>query len=145
MFEQNRCMWKKVSILVSIFNGVRFGTKPTTQTRSVVGGFNTSNNATNNTTTELKPTTTQHPAQTAGKMSIKQQTAKYNNLSQEKLPSSGQPTTRKQGHHPRMVTIIPLSPGSTQPAVYTIRTRLGGPYPRSFPKGWSFPLEFTIG
>ena len=30
MFEQNRCMGKKVSI----FNGVGFGTKPTTQTRS---------------------------------------------------------------------------------------------------------------
>ena len=44
-----------------------------------------------------------------------------------------------QGHNPRMVTIIPLSPGSTQPAVYTIRTRLGGPYPRSF------PFDFTIG
>ena len=27
-----------------------------------------------------------------------------------------------------MVTIIPLSQGSTQPAVYTIRTRLGGPF-----------------
>ena len=38
-----------------------------------------------------------------------------------------------------MVTIIHLSPGSTQPAVYTIRTRLGGPYPRSF------PFDFTIG
>ena len=36
------------------------------------------------------------------------------------------------GHNPRMVTIIPLSPGSTQPAVHTIRTRLGGPSPRSF-------------
>ena len=48
-----------------------------------------------------------------------------------------------QGHNPRMVTIIPLSPGSTQPAVYTIHTRLGVPYPRSFPKeltmGWSLP------
>ena len=48
-----------------------------------------------------------------------------------------------QGHNPRMVTIIPLSPGSTQPAVYTIRIRLCGPYPRSFPKeltmGWSLP------
>ena len=44
-----------------------------------------------------------------------------------------------QGHNPRMITIIPLSPGSTQPAVYTIRTRLGGP------SSWSFPLEFTIG
>merc|ERR1712105_60183 len=50
-----------------------------------------------------------------------------------------------QGHNPRMVTIIPLSPGSTQPAVHTIRTRLGGPYSRSFPKEWNFPLEFTIG
>ena len=38
-----------------------------------------------------------------------------------------------QGHHPRMVTIIHLSPGSTQPAVHTIHTRLGGPSPRSFP------------
>ena len=37
------------------------------------------------------------------------------------------------------MVIIPLSPGSTQPAVYTIRTRLGGPYPRSF------PFDFTIG
>ena len=44
-----------------------------------------------------------------------------------------------QGHNPRMVTIIPLSPGSTQPAVNKIRTRLGGPYP------WSFPFDFTIG
>ena len=24
-------------------------------------------------------------------------------------------------------------------------TRLGGPYSRSFPKEWNFPLEFTIG
>ena len=32
-------------------------------------------------------------------------------------------------HDPRMVTIIQLSPGSTQPAVHTIRTRLGGPSP----------------
>ena len=31
------------------------------------------------------------------------------------------------GHHPRLVTIIHLSPGSTQPAVHTIHTRLGGP------------------
>ena len=38
-----------------------------------------------------------------------------------------------QGHHPRMVTIIHLSPGSTQPAVHTIHTRLGGPSPQSFP------------
>ena len=98
-----------------------------------VGGFNTSNNTTNNTTTELKPTTTQHPAQTAGKMSIKQQIAKYNNLSQGKLLSSGQPTTRNQGHHPRMVTIIPLSPGCTQKAFHTIRICLGGPSPRSYP------------
>ena len=37
-----------------------------------------------------------------------------------------------------MVTIIPLSPGTTQPAVHTIRTRLGEPSPRSF------PLEFTM-
>ena len=36
-------------------------------------------------------------------------------------------------------TIIRLSPGSTQAAVYTIRTRLGGPYPQSFPK------ELTMG
>ena len=44
-----------------------------------------------------------------------------------------------QGHNPMMVTIISLSPGSTQPAVYMIHTRLGGPYPRSF------PFDFTIG
>ena len=37
-----------------------------------------------------------------------------------------------QGHRPRIVTIIHLSPGSTQSAIHTIRTRLGGPSPRSF-------------
>ena len=37
-----------------------------------------------------------------------------------------------------MATIIPLSPGSTQPAVHMIRTRLGGP------SSSSFPFEFTM-
>ena len=40
-----------------------------------------------------------------------------------------------QGHHPSMVTIIHLSSGSTEPAVYTIRTRLGGVSPWSLQWG----------
>ena len=44
-----------------------------------------------------------------------------------------------QGHHPRVVSIIHLSPGSTKPSVHTIRICLGGPSSRSF------PLEFTMG
>ena len=32
-----------------------------------------------------------------------------------------------------MVIIIHLAPGSILPAVHTIRNRLGGPYPWSFP------------
>ena len=38
-----------------------------------------------------------------------------------------------------MVTIIHLSPGSTQPAFYTIRTQYGGP------SSLNFPLEFKSG
>ena len=41
------------------------------------------------------------------------------------------------GQHPRMVTIIHLSPGSTQPAVHTIRTCFGEPSLGAFP--WSLP------
>ena len=50
-----------------------------------------------------------------------------------------EPNDKLQGHHPCMVTIIHLSAGSTEPAVHTIRTRLGEVSPRSF------PLEFTMG
>ena len=43
-----------------------------------------------------------------------------------------------QGHHPRMVTIIHLSPVSTQPEVNMICTWLGGPFL------WSFSMEFKV-
>ena len=49
------------------------------------------------------------------------------------------PTKRLVAADKWMVTIIHLSPGSTQPEVHKIRSQLGGP------SHWSFPLEFKVG
>ena len=48
------------------------------------------------------------------------------------------------GHHPSMV-IVHLSSGSTEPAVHMIRTRLGGPYPRSFPFDYNRATILRLG